>query len=41
MTSFDLIIFASFASLVTWFSTVRSRIEGELHDTIFVVIYDW
>jgi PAS domain S-box-containing protein len=25
-----LIIFASFASLVTWFSTVRRRVEGEL-----------
>jgi PAS domain S-box-containing protein len=27
------IVFASFASLVTWFSTVRRRVEGELRQT--------
>jgi PAS domain S-box-containing protein len=29
-----LIIFASFASLVTWFSTVRRRVEGELRQAL-------
>jgi PAS domain S-box-containing protein len=29
-----LIIFASFASLITWFSTVRLRVEGELHQAL-------
>jgi PAS domain S-box-containing protein len=29
-----LIIFASFASLITWFSTVRRRVEGELRQAL-------
>jgi K+-sensing histidine kinase KdpD len=29
-----LIIFASFASLITWFSTVRLGVEGELHQAL-------